>query len=428
MMRIAEGIDVAILAEDHWKWLKEKIEFDKTDLELQNLDSEKRDVSIQKNLALRKLLAPHFKDLEKIIKGDLDYLKTLNTDPFFSKFFFKPDKEVKEKELELDDATHQWQDQLKVVKELREKRKKDPKDPTIKASLKKEDGIRDLLNKKKEKIREEYNAKIKQERAKYLEFKRNTNIKVQIQNENEIEEKEFDLIDLLCYDKLNSGDKNWNANILREKLNVAVCPYCNRQYILGAKNIDGGWVTSAQLDHFLPKNFNPLLSCSFFNLIPSCYCCNHIKSDFDGEPLYPYKEGFNNDAKFYVDFEDGIDIKDLNLEDDVMVDIDTKSARPPQKDKIEMSIVIFRLRELYKMHQHEIKNLLHRIKSTRELRDREFADLYFGRGYDDLNPSEKKELTNFLLGLPILLSDEDFPLKKLKKDIIEQFFPGGCLK
>ena len=36
MMRIAEGIDVAILAEDHWKWLKEKIEFDKTDGDADN--------------------------------------------------------------------------------------------------------------------------------------------------------------------------------------------------------------------------------------------------------------------------------------------------------------------------------------------------------------------------------------------------------
>lgn len=87
MIKIGENVDLATLAEDHWDWLKEKLMYDKSDSELQNLDPEKKDVSIQKNLVLRRMLYPHFNDLPRIVKGNLDELKKMKTDDFFSKFF-----------------------------------------------------------------------------------------------------------------------------------------------------------------------------------------------------------------------------------------------------------------------------------------------------------------------------------------------------
>ena len=411
MIKIGENVDLATLAEDHWDWLKEKLMYDKSDSELQNLDPEKKDVSIQKNLALRRMLYPHFNDLPRIVKGNLDELKKMKTDDFFSKYFFAPDSELPQIERQLKEITQLWEDKIEEVKRLRCMHRGNPKDPHIKQILTNADKERDQYLKSKNKIKEQLDQKVKANKSNYQEFKKNTTRRVEyFLKDGSRKELYCSLVDLLCYDKLNDDEK-WNANILREKLNIVVCPYCNRQYILGAEKIGGGWVTSAQLDHFLPKSNNPLFSCSFFNLIPSCYCCNHIKSDNGGEPMY---------AIFCIDFDDKITIDDLNLDDDVVIDIDTSKAEPVKKEKIDSSIRIFHLKELYKKHQQELKNLIKRIQSAKEPRIEEYAMPYFGKEYDVLNPSEKEELRKFLLGVPILLNEEDYPLKKFKMDIIKQ--------
>lgn len=118
---------------------------------------------------------------------------------------------------------------------------------------------------------------------------------------------------------------------LRKKIidlkNVSVCPYCNRNYINstytmlhcdncnqdlfvidevekecpGCKQEINGQtkvVNTAQLDHFFPKDSYPLFAVSFYNLIPSCYSCNHVKSNKDLE-YSPYDTSFPFD---YVKF------------------------------------------------------------------------------------------------------------------------------
>lgn len=118
---------------------------------------------------------------------------------------------------------------------------------------------------------------------------------------------------------------------LRKKIidlkNVSVCPYCNRNYINSTykvlhcnncsqellvideaekecryckQEINGQTkvVNTAQLDHFFPKDSYPLFSVSFYNLIPSCYSCNHVKSN-KGLEYSPYDTSFPfDDVKF----------------------------------------------------------------------------------------------------------------------------------
>ena len=69
---------------------------------------------------------------------------------------------------------------------------------------------------------------------------------------------------------------------LRDKIiitsGIDICPYCGRQFITRFKDR-----SSADLDHFFPKKYLPLLSLSLYNFIPSCQICNsrfkrqHIK-------------------------------------------------------------------------------------------------------------------------------------------------------
>lgn len=157
------------------------------------------------------------------------------------------------------------------------------------------------------------------------------------------------------YDKIDSE--------LRKKIidlkNISVCPYCNRNYInstykilhcnncnqdlfvideaekecSGCKQEINGQtkvVNTAQLDHFFPKDNYPLFAVSFYNLIPSCYSCNHVKSNKDLK-YSPYDTSFPfDDVKFTyipksvdeikikidshdIDFENGI--RDLGTEE-----------------------------------------------------------------------------------------------------------------
>ena len=143
---------------------------------------------------------------------------------------------------------------------------------------------------------------------------------------------------------------------LRKKIidlkNVSVCPYCNRNYIsstykfLQCNNcnqellvIDGTEkecpsckqdingqtkvVNTAQLDHFFPKDSYPLFAVSFYNLIPSCYGCNHVKSNKDLE-YSPYDTSFSfDDVKFtYIPKSaDEIEIKIISYDSDFKIGI-----------------------------------------------------------------------------------------------------------
>jgi hypothetical protein len=96
---------------------------------------------------------------------------------------------------------------------------------------------------------------------------------------------------------------NWKAYAIAKKINLKVCPYCNRAYtfVIGT---DAEKSTRFEFDHFFPKSRYPYLSLSFFNLIPSCHTCNAtLKKDalftLD-DNIHPYVEGFSNHVIFTI--------------------------------------------------------------------------------------------------------------------------------
>ena len=170
------------------------------------------------------------------------------------------------------------------------------------------------------------------------------------------------------YDKIDSE--------LRKKIidlkNVSVCPYCNRNYIsstykfLQCNNcnqellvIDGTEkecpgckqeingqtkvVNIAQLDHFFPKDSYPLFAVSFYNLIPSCYSCNHVKLNKDLKHS-PYDSSFPfDDVKFtYIP----------KSTDKIEIKID--SCNPDFKNGIR----ILGIEELYQSHIDVVNELI----------------------------------------------------------------------
>ena len=98
--------------------------------------------------------------------------------------------------------------------------------------------------------------------------------------------------------------KRYNAYTLCELLNINVCPYCNKNYIVTISDEDNNIFTRPTLDHFLNKATYPFFALSLYNLIPSCHICNsHIKGEipFDmATYIHPYFDDFNSIKKFAV--------------------------------------------------------------------------------------------------------------------------------
>lgn len=97
-----------------------------------------------------------------------------------------------------------------------------------------------------------------------------------------IYDKGYSPFDLPKYEKVCEDYKKLYEKLIDRKiniklsssLNIKVCPYCNENYIIVRGNN-----ASFQMDHFFPKSIYPIFTVSLYNLIPSCYACNHNKRD-----------------------------------------------------------------------------------------------------------------------------------------------------
>lgn len=118
-----------------------------------------------------------------------------------------------------------------------------------------------------------------------------------------------DLIEIIfSYEKLGKKNgeafgtnKDWNSYALTKKLEVNVCPYCNKNWVSTVIDEDGNKITNPQLDHYFSKSVYPLLRLSIYNLIPSCETCNaRIKKRKElkiKKHIHPYIDGF--DPEYY---------------------------------------------------------------------------------------------------------------------------------
>ena len=86
----------------------------------------------------------------------------------------------------------------------------------------------------------------------------------------------FDYKWLCDLEPVEESDKENNYSLydLANKLDIRTCTYCNRSYTNTLTTMDNKKLMRPQFDHWFPKWRYPLLACSFYNLIPSCYTCN----------------------------------------------------------------------------------------------------------------------------------------------------------
>lgn len=398
------------LAQQHWDWFAQRIAYYQDESKLTKEEREKISEALKIKKALRDILGSLYDELETIVKADYSQLQKYKNELKF--VYCEQSTDLEEKEYK--EAIEKWKQQVKEVKNLFEKKKNDR---LLKDKYENADKERNkLFNEKerKKKILEEIKKKNEEEWNRFYE---STSCKFPLNQEESNETIEKTLFELMGYEDFCKKDadcnKNWNAYKLCEDLGVTVCPYCNRQYIFTIDSSNG--CVRPQLDHFFPKSKYPLLSCSFYNLIPSCPSCNMLKKDKDVSLVYPYQEEFGKNGHFEIMLDDNLCIKTKkSIEDCVSVKISLDDCNDEDlKPKIEKAKEIFLLDELYNKHQIELKDLLHRYSFFRSLTREEFEK--WGLINEDVS------LRDLLLGLPMMSSDDVvYPLKKMKEDIISQ--------
>ena len=192
------------------------------------------------------------------------------------------------------------------------------------------------------------------------------------------EEKKVDSLLKFVFRYESYASRKISYGIL-EKMNVSVCPYCNRQYI---HTITKGRVR-AQLDHYYPKSRYPYLALCLYNMIPSCGVCNMAKSSLDtyAEPiLYPFEEEFGTHHNFGLKMKQkGNYVKLIQgVSDDFVIEINGDTIDKATQIKRQMEKL--HLTELYQKHKDYVKDMIrnHWIYSQERQQElyREFPKLF----------------------------------------------------
>ncbi|WP_320035770.1 hypothetical protein [Halarcobacter sp.] len=207
--------------------------------------------------------------------------------------------------------------------------------------------------------------------------------------------------------------------LIIEALNIKVCLYCNRNYIVNFKNNNGKQVT-AQLDHFHNKDEFPFFSVTIENLIPSCPTCNIRKSNLNKEIFNPYSDCFHNHANFkYNGIVDSDEKYDFFHEKRVKLELEYFGDEH-EKIKAENYNSVFNIKSIYNEHRNIVSDLL-----KKEII---YSDEYVEKLYENYKGifKSKKEVFDMVLNTDINEDEmNNSPMNKLICDISKQL---GILK
>ncbi|MBW7473855.1 hypothetical protein K0T92_03740 [Paenibacillus oenotherae] len=219
----------------------------------------------------------------------------------------------------------------------------------------------------------------------------------------------------------------WGAYQFVSRLNVKVCPYCNRQYIFMICETKGK--TRGKLDHFYDKATYPYLALSMYNLIPCCGICN---SDLRGSDpftvdthLNPYMEDFGGLFKFSVAMKNGDDLRPgdtsqidylLGVGDEFDIVIKDSCMDLDLKQRVENNLSVFKIRELYNMHKDYVVDLIKKRVIYSDTQIDELFKKYGGKLFASREDVIATIVSNYV-------TDQNLDkrvLSKLTKDISEE--------
>lgn len=204
----------------------------------------------------------------------------------------------------------------------------------------------------------------------------------------------------------------YNAYHLAENIPINTCVYCNRLYTHTIVTDKRGFIARPTFDHWFPRSIFPLLSLSFYNLIPSCNVCNSSLKGTKTMALenifHPYLKYTENSRRINFNFS-------YTLEDHLSAESKVVTHNKFSED----SITVMKIREIYNVHHEEIRELIY-LK-------RVYSDSYLSSLRSILKvPLSTEEIYRLAFG--VFLEDDQLirrPLSKLRKDILGEL---GLLK
>ncbi|MET1180572.1 HNH nuclease [Peribacillus simplex] len=212
----------------------------------------------------------------------------------------------------------------------------------------------------------------------------------------------------------NFTKRIWSKSLL-EKLNVRVCPYCNRQYTftLGNSGI------RPQFDHFFPKSIFSYLSVSLYNLIPSCSICNSKKQALNtyqsiNDFYYPYEDEFGYDVVFQTSSKENDFLYWIGMNDNFDIELICKDEK--HNCKVENLKRHLKIELLYKQHKDYVKDIIRNAVIYNDSRINELIEQF-----PDLFRSRNDVINSVFMSNIDMESWDNRPLSKLTHDIYEEF-------
>jgi hypothetical protein len=213
------------------------------------------------------------------------------------------------------------------------------------------------------------------------------------------------------------SNKKWDSYTLTSKLNLSICPYCNKNWINTVFYNKGSKVTNPQLDHFFFKARYPLLRLSFYNLVPSCETCNtRIKKEavftYDGY-LHPYERGFSPYSSFRAIAKNTKSNQGVDNRFRIKL-VHKNSPLNNENDRNQKNFDFFKLKEVYEQHGDIISEIFF-IKQKHGMRY--LSSVLKSDKFKDMTLEEiyRMIFSNYY-------NEDDFkkrPFAKLTKDIVE---------
>ncbi len=200
--------------------------------------------------------------------------------------------------------------------------------------------------------------------------------------------------------------KDYSKEFL-ELLQVDTCTYCNRNYTIQLVANRA----RAELDHWFPIESFPLFALSFYNLIPSCHSCNHIKHN--NKPDGGWINALSNIKHPYIYNKDESFAFSFFYSSLTNPKVILKTVNP----KVQNTIVFNKINKIYESHSNrELKDLL----DLRYKYSRNYLDILLTKTFKDISISNE-EVYRMIFGVET--NDENFhkrPFSKFKRDIINE--------
>ncbi|WP_411810912.1 HNH endonuclease [Chryseobacterium scophthalmum] len=208
---------------------------------------------------------------------------------------------------------------------------------------------------------------------------------------------------------IQTGYKNFPNKEFLNLLGIDTCVYCNRNYTLDFDKLNNA---RAELDHWFPKETYFILALSFYNLIPSCHSCNHIKHNNapDGgwdnalqNINHPYLEDTTSTFSFSYFY------SSINQPKTIIKSNNEKSKKSIEFNKVD---------KIYETQSdRELKDLL----ELRYKYSQNYLDILLNKTFIKEFSMSKKEAHRLVFGIE--QDEQDYhkrPFSKFKKDIIDE--------